>query len=301
MRQMNLGLAIRVVLLFLTIILGVRLLTPITWSILLLTVTVLVVVDTLADFRLRNPGRVQKLLGVTVLVLACAFLGATAIRFWRNRNWLLRSAVQGGYEHVLRWSLSHGADANAADSTETPLMLAVIHHRPAAVRLLVEAGADANRPGRYGRLPVVQAAGTGYTDVLQELFNVGAKLNLASRDGGTALNEAADFGQTAAVRFLLEHGGLVDQRGEAGRTALIDGAVHPDIVRALLAAHASVNVQSNDGVTALMIAAGRDVPESVELLLKAGADPTIKDREGRTALDVAKQYGAVKAIPLLVH
>jgi ankyrin repeat protein len=141
---------------------------------------------------------------------------------------------------------------------------------------------------------VVQAAGVGYTDILQQLCGASAKLSLTSRDGGTALNEAADFGQAAAVHFLLEHGALVNQRGEADRTALIDGAAHPDVVRALLSARADINLQAADGVTALMVAAVRNVPESVELLLKGGADTSIKDREGRTALDIAKQKTLLK-------
>lgn len=301
MRRVNLSLALRISLILVAVILGVRLFTPITWSILFFAVTVFVFTDTVADFWLRNPSGGQKLLGVVVLILACGLLGATLVRFWKDRDWLLRSAAQGGYANIIHWSLNHGANPNAADSGETPLMLAVTHDQPVAVRLLIGAGADVNRPGRYGRLPVIQAAGAGHAEVLRELCSAGANLTLASRDGSTALNEAADFGQTGAVIFLLEQGAAVDQRGEAGRTALIDGAAHPDVVRALVNAHANVNLQANDGVTPLMVAAGRDVPESVEVLLKAGADPKIKDREGRTALDLAKEYNATKVIPILAR
>lgn len=299
---MKLSLTIRTLLLFLTIIFGVRLLTPITWTILLLAITVIVVADTIIDFRVRKPNTIQKLSGIALVILACALLGATLIRFWRDRDWLLRSAAQGGYESVLRWSLTHGANPNATDSGgDTPLMLAVTHHNRAAIGLLAQAGANVNQPGRYRRLPVVQAAGAGYTDVLQELCDAHANPSLNSRDGGTALNEAAEFGQIAAVRLLLERGAQVDQRGEAGRTALIDGAAHPDVVRTLIAARANVNLQDIGGVTALMVAAGRNVPGSVELLLKSGADTTLKNSEGRTALDIAKQYDAGGVIPLLAH
>jgi hypothetical protein len=104
---MKLSLAIRIVLLFLVIFLGERLVTPITWTILVFIVTITIAADTMMDFKLRNRSKVQKLLGLGLLMLMCVLLGSSLVRFWRDRDLLLRSAVQGGYNHILEWSLSH--------------------------------------------------------------------------------------------------------------------------------------------------------------------------------------------------
>lgn len=252
-------------------------------------------------FKKVSSGRARNVASVILLASAFFIWIAVAWRLWRNPDRMLVAAAAGGYPRLIVWSLQHGAHVNGNGELVSPLMYALNGNQLVSVETLVRSGADVNHRDKSGRTALMSAAGRGHVQIVQYLCEAGADVKLNSDDGGTALNEAADFGQTAVVRFLIEHGAPVDQRGEAGRTALIDGAAHPDIVRVLLAAKASVNLQANDGVTALMVAAGRDEPESAELLLKAGADPTVRDREGRTAVDLAKQYNAAKVISILTR
>lgn len=253
------------------------------------------------DFKEEDAGLLRRISGAILPTLACFVSIAVAWGLWRNPDRMLAASSAAGYPRLIAWSLQRGAHINGSAELNIPIIYALNGRQLTSIQALVQSGADVNVRDRGGRTTLMNAAGRGYTEIVEYLCKAGADPNLKSNDGGTALNEAADFGQAEAVRTLINHGALIDQPGEAGRTPLIDGAAHPDVVRVLLAAHAGVNFQANDGVTALMVASGRDVPESVELLLKAGADPAIKDREGRTALDVAKQYGAGKTIPLLVH
>jgi ankyrin repeat protein len=55
------------------------------------------------------------------------------------------------------------------------------------------------------------------------------------------------------------------------------------IVQSLISNKAGVNLQNDDGMTALMIAA-RDAPALIENLISNGADETVRDKTGRTAL-----------------
>ncbi len=63
----------------------------------------------------------------------------------------------------------------------------------------------------------------------------------------------------------------------------------PEAIEVVLKAGADVMVRLVNGLTPLMIAAGRNNnPEVIETLLKAGANAKAKDKEGKTALDYAK-------------
>ncbi|MBQ3402167.1 MAG: ankyrin repeat domain-containing protein [Synergistaceae bacterium] len=63
---------------------------------------------------------------------------------------------------------------------------------------------------------------------------------------------------------------------------------NPEVVKALIKAGADVNLKTNGGVTALMLATQwNSNPEVVKALIKAGADIFAKDNEGKTTLDYA--------------
>ena len=77
----------------------------------------------------------------------------------------------------------------------------------------------------------------------------------------------------------------------SGDTALINaskyGARH--IVELLLEHKASLDIQNNDGMTALMYAIYNYDVRVVELLCEAGADINIQNYSGHTAIDIVKQ------------
>ncbi len=61
-----------------------------------------------------------------------------------------------------------------------------------------------------------------------------------------------------------------------------------EIVEALLAKGAAVDVQFKDGATALIMASQSGYGEIVEALLAKGADTELRAKDGHTALDHAK-------------
>jgi ankyrin repeat protein len=62
-------------------------------------------------------------------------------------------------------------------------------------------------------------------------------------------------------------------------------------VEALIAQGADVNTRTDDGSTALMLAAFKNKSRCLRLLISAGADVNAKDSEGRAALNWAINYG----------
>ena len=101
------------------------------------------------------------------------------------------------------------------------------------------------------------------------------------------LLEAAKTGNLATVTAALEKGANVDARDAGfGRTALMTASMHSaiPIMRALLDAGASINLQAVLGERALILAASGRGGESIELLLARGADPNLADRKKKTPL-----------------
>ena len=69
---------------------------------------------------------------------------------------------------------------------------------------------------------------------------------------------------------------------------------HEAVVRLLLEAHASVDVQDAMGVTALMVAAKQGHHAVARLLLEVGASLDLKDLQGHTALSFAAFLAVVR-------
>jgi len=85
----------------------------------------------------------------------------------------------------------------------------------------------------------------------------------------------------------------VDERTEDGRTALMlaAGEANYVLVKALVARGAAINAHNERGGTPLMYAASGGDDQSVELLLSRGAEVNARARNGWTALTLAAARG----------
>ena len=92
---------------------------------------------------------------------------------------------------------------------------------------------------------------------------------------------------SVALRLLKAgHAVDLDEQDYHGFSALMVSAEngHANVVAALLAAKAKVDLRCRDGSTALIFAAYRGHAEIVRLLLEAGAEPGLKGTDGKAAL-----------------
>jgi len=100
------------------------------------------------------------------------------------------------------------------------LGLLVRKNDPAAVRMLLDRGADANVMGPRRQTALMNAAASEFVDVdiVKLLLESGADVNAVNQDGATALTFARQRGETPVVDILLTAGAVAGQTAPAYST-----------------------------------------------------------------------------------
>jgi cytohesin len=173
--------------------------------------------------------------------------------------------------------------SGAAPPTD-PLLEAVKRGDLAAVRSLLQEGADPDAAQGDGLTALHIAAQTGNLDIARLLIDSRASVAARTRIGGyTPLHLAAGGAHTEVVGALLEAGADPSATTTTSGVTplhLAAAAVEGEAaVRALLRRGAPVNARENAaGQTALMFAASQGRAASVRALLEGGADPAVTTR-----------------------
>jgi len=172
-----------------------------------------------------------------------------------------------------------GQEERKSQDRSRSLMSSVARGDYDAARAMLDRGVDADEGLRGRGTPLILAAGSGDTRIVQLLLSRGADVNhvALSREERyrTALTSASRAGHLEIVTLLLENGALVDAAPRGDPTALMSAAEgrHREIVDLLVERGANVNrVVKGDG-TPLIAAARGGSPEVLERLLELGADP----------------------------
>ncbi len=165
----------------------------------------------------------------------------------------LMSAVDSGQVAKVSLILSESVviDSETKDG-RTALIIAAGGEHPASVRRLLKAGAQANSgPGKFTAL--TQAVRTGLHETTRLLLEAGADVNRPKADGRRPLMLAARGGNDELVRLLLDKGAEIDGRNpKDGTTALMWAANNglKSIVEYLIERGADPSIAANDGWTA---------------------------------------------------
>ena len=140
-------------------------------------------------------------------------------------------------------------------------------------------------------------AGAGEIETVQAMLDCNAVNSKAIKQGFLL---AANEGRTEVVEALIKSKRVsLSCQSDEGLTALMVAARngHADVVSALLdtpQGKAMVNLQDDKGMTSLMHAVESGHSDIVTSLLKAGADLTITNNDGKTAENLAENNEPVK-------
>ncbi|SRR6266446_2273585 len=113
--------------------------------------------------------------------------------------------------------IHHGLPVNLADAKgNSLLMLASYNGNVETTRVLLQAGADADRRNDRGQTPLGGAAFKGSEEIVTLLLEHGADIDADNGGGMTPLMFAAMFGRTKVVELLNTHGASLERRNCMG-------------------------------------------------------------------------------------
>lgn len=217
-----------------------------------------------------------------------------------NRYTPVAYAARLGDTTSLRLLLQAGGSPDTPTATlygSTPLHEAINAGATAAVKLLVEAGADIDRTDRYGDTPINWAAYYGHTDIVAYLHRQQARIDQAGeyRVGAFELALLAFEDEAAAVLAPhIAHSTQTTRAWEAlqqGDTAALRASLIPDDV---------VHSTNNLGQPLLSYAIKIGDDAATDILLSHGADASQSDAVGYTPLIYAAHYGRTDAAAALL-
>ena len=189
----------------------------------------------------------------------------------------LREQLEGGVSPD--WRSNQFGDAVA---------MAVASRQAGSLKVLLDAGAQADATDGEGRCALTIAAEAGWFDCAKMLAEHGASLDGVGPeiDGGAMLSPAGAAcvsGRPEILRFLFERGALVDSADHNGRTPLMLAAHsgNGECVKVCLAHGANVDAQENlQGYTPAMLALVPGGRDAMSALCEAGFNVNIVSLAG---------------------
>lgn len=216
----------------------------------------------------------------------------------------LSGCVNSPAQHATNESAQRLLKLRGFDFDEKGFFAAVQARDLMALNAFFDAGINPNAQDADGRTVLITAAARGDLQLVNLFLTRGVDVNVKDKRGYTALSHAMEAMYEDVVEALLNRPELDPNcRGLNGRPALLAYVWrdNKDRVEKLLAHGADVNIQDNDGDTALHGAAENGDYEIIEMLLDKGANPNARNKQGGTPLMWAAVFGNPEAARLLLN
>ena len=194
----------------------------------------------------------------------------------------LHAAAASGSVVEIDRLVKQDAALDARDGNgRTPMMVAAFRQDDAAVKALIEAGADVNALDNQSYDVVTIAAVLSDLDTLRAALAGGGNARaITSPYSGTALIAAAHLGHAEVCEALIKARAPLDHVNNLGWTALIEaivlgdgGARHQATVEVLIKGGANLNLADGNGKSPLALARQKGYVLIAQLLETAGAKP----------------------------
>lgn len=259
------------------------------------------VVDGIIRTRYRRSLAEPSLLKPGVVTELEIELGNIAYEFGEGH----RIRLEVSSSNYPKFNLNPNTGAEPEQATEFVAVEQVVHHsdvHPSALILPI-AGDLRYEPPPDQFMSLLAAVQDGDPETVRSLVEAGVEIDGRDERGLTPLMWAVKLeDRDEMVQVLSELGADVDLASDNGNTALAmaAGAGNLSGVESLLEAGADADHQNERGTTALIYAAYRGHSDVVEQLLAHGADPAIQNSQGNSALLLAAAAGRLEAVRALL-
>jgi ankyrin repeat protein len=216
----------------------------------------------------------------------------------------LADAVRNDDVTRTRELLAAGVDPDGYDNAgNAPLHIAVLQENLELIEILLDAGADIDRPRTgAGDTPLLEAVQHHGDDAALLLLARGADPTYAAWRGPALSNAIRQNARADVVDALIEHGAIENARDPRHVVALLRTTARDGksaILRKLIAAGVPPDLASESGYTALMGAAREGRVEAARTLIELGASVNAREQSGKTALSEARDHGHDGVVSLL--
>ncbi|KID59142.1 Ankyrin repeat-containing domain protein, partial [Metarhizium hybridum] len=178
------------------------------------------------------------------------------------------------------------------------LLLAAESGNDAALRMLLAAGGDVNCRDERNNTPLHWAVSCGHQSTVELLLDRAGEPNSKDKYGNTPLHWASTYPSIANI--LIKPYADVDAQNSTGKTSLMCSVLasqEETTLRLLTLGRANVEIQDENGWTALHGAAAKGNESILLHILDEGANIITRDIDGWTPLDVAVINGHATADP----
>mmetsp|Transcript_73093 Transcript_73093/g.136605 ORF Transcript_73093/g.136605 Transcript_73093/m.136605 type:complete len:339 (-) Transcript_73093:70-1086(-) len=228
-----------------------------------------------------------------------------------------------GHSSAVKELLAGRADTEAVMTTreKTALSLSAERGHLNCIQELLAGKASLEQTNADGGSLLMCAAHTGEADIMAALLDKKMNPNQADNEGWTALMHSVTapviaaggefgekrvhlegaIGRKSCMELLLLHKADVNAQALDGLSSLIIAAGRDRgmAVKRLLEFRAQVNHATARGQTALLMAAAHDLPDVVRMLIMASADVNHTNAKNCSALSLAEKYDCKEVVALL--
>jgi hypothetical protein len=203
----------------------------------------------------------------------------------------------------LPWWLAEAPAGYTVEDIKAYFTVSIPKHRIEKTRRnarkeLVEAGCALTEEA------MAESVAAGNRRYVELYLDAGFSSGARNGKGIPALTLAVRKNHREIADMLMAAGADIDLAApDTGNTPIMDAVAveNTDLVRDLITAGATLNVQNKNGQTALILAVGKANGGITDLLVEAGANADITDNLDMSALKYAELFKYTQLIPLLTR